>query len=89
MLFTFDTVLGHGTAIFDDLRAYMRSLTTCIDVLEASGNQKLVRLLPGHGEVIQDGLAKLKEYRQHRQEREDQVIAALKTAEDKPQTAGE
>lgn len=89
VLFTFDTVLGHGTAIFDDLSAYMKSLSTCIDALESASPAGDVRLLPGHGEIIEDGVAKLKEYRQHRQDREDQVVAALREADGARRTAGE
>lgn len=89
ILFTFDTVLGHGTAVFEDLRAYMSSLSTCIDTLEETGRSQPVKLFPGHGEIIEDGLAKLKEYRRHRQDREDQVIAALTGTGAAPQTAGE
>lgn len=80
-LFTFDTVLGHGTAVFEDLGAYMSTLQKCIDKLEsgsATASSRAVTLYPGHGEVITDGVAKLKEYALHRQQREDQVIESLK-----------
>lgn len=75
-LFTFDTVLGHGTAVFEDLGAYMLSLSKCLDMLSMADEGK-VQLYPGHGEVVQDGVGKLKEYMKHRQEREDQVVGIL------------
>lgn len=86
ILLTFDTVLGHGTAVFEDLGVYMSTLAKCIAKLESvtagASQAGTIQLYPGHGEVIQDGKSKLKEYAKHRQEREDQVVEALKTAVD-------
>ena len=70
-MFTGDNVLGHGTAVFEDLAAYMDSLNRMKDQFGG-------RAYPAHGEVIQDGVAKIKEYIAHRKEREDQVLAVLK-----------
>ncbi|GAA5847885.1 hypothetical protein JCM3766R1_003170 [Sporobolomyces carnicolor] len=84
-LFSFDTVLGHGTAVFSSLSTYLESLTSLISLLsptsDASGTKAqdaAVPIYPGHGAVIEDGIAKLKEYKQHRLDRESQVIEALK-----------
>ncbi|GAA5959454.1 hypothetical protein JCM21900_003761 [Sporobolomyces salmonicolor] len=88
-LFTFDTVLGHGTAVFSDLSAYMTSLGSLISLLSPSAaspssplalDNPPVPIYPGHGEVIVDGLAKLREYKRHREEREEQVVEALREA---------
>ena len=73
-LFSADTVLGHGTAVFENLSQYITSLQRCVERLE--GEEK-VRLWPGHGEVIEDGVEKMKEYIRHRLERENQVVDAL------------
>lgn len=83
------TVLGHGTAVFEDLGAYMSSLTKCFDTLSALPNGEAIQLYPGHGEVIDNGAAKLKEYLKHRQEREDQVVEALKSAKDGEKSTAE
>ncbi|KAK4053678.1 hypothetical protein OIV83_001334 [Microbotryomycetes sp. JL201] len=90
-LFTFDTVLGHGTAVFEDLGAYMSSLTKCIAKLESAGvapptAPSMVKLYPGHGEVVLDGVTKMKEYITHRQQRENEVVDSLRTASE-PTTA--
>lgn len=86
-LFSFDTVLGHGTAVFSSLSTYLSSLTSLINQLppspsssEPSNEEKAKRIpiYPGHGEVIEDGVSKLKEYRKHRLDREEQVVEALK-----------
>ena len=70
-MFTGDNVLGHGTAVFEDLAAYM-------DSLERMQHQFSGRAYPGHGDVIEDGKAKIKEYIAHRKEREQQVLAVMK-----------
>lgn len=70
-MFAGDNVLGHGTAVFEDLAAYM-------DSLERMQHEFSGRIYPGHGEVIEDGKAKIKEYIAHRQEREQQILAVLR-----------
>ena len=70
-MFTGDNVLGHGTAVFEDLASYMKSL-------EGMATQFKGRAYPGHGPVIEDGPARVKEYIKHRQERERQVVDVLK-----------
>lgn len=72
-MFTGDNVLGHGTAVFEDLSAYLQSLETM--KTEFSG-----RAYPAHGEVIDDGRAKINEYIAHRQEREHQIVKAMRDA---------
>lgn len=70
-MFVGDNVLGHGTAVFEDLAAYMDSLERMQHLFSG-------RAYPGHGEVIEDGKAKIKEYIAHRKEREQQVLSVLR-----------
>ncbi|KAK4549042.1 hypothetical protein LTR36_007498 [Oleoguttula mirabilis] len=70
-MFTGDNVLGHGTAVFEDLATYMDSLGRMRE--QFSG-----RAYPGHGAVIAEGKAKITEYISHRKEREDQILGAIK-----------
>ena len=79
-MFTGDNVLGHGTAVFEDLSAYM-------DSLERMQHHVSGRAYPGHGEVIEDGKGKIKEYIAHRKEREQQILAVLR--EVRPEKDGE
>ncbi|GAA5932622.1 uncharacterized protein JCM15063_002157 [Sporobolomyces koalae] len=81
ILFSFDTVLGHGTAVFASLSTYLDSLERLIELVSSSSSRASsgTTIYPGHGQVIDDGLSKLQEYRQHRLEREAQVVEALKT----------
>ncbi|KAL1923549.1 uncharacterized protein VTP21DRAFT_8529 [Calcarisporiella thermophila] len=71
-LFTGDCVLGQGTAVFEDLSKYMESLQRMVSL----GPK---RLYPAHGPVIEDGIAKLQEYIQHRKDREEQVIEVMRS----------
>ena len=74
VLLTADTVLGAGTAVFENLKTYLDSLQRLVDELE---DKEATVLYPGHGDVVKNGRAKLKEYIQHRQDRENQVVEAL------------
>lgn len=80
-MFTADNVLGHGTAVFEDLKAYIGSL-------KKMHTQFKGRAYPGHGQFIEDGRAKISEYIAHRQKREDQVIQVLKSQNPKAAEAG-
>ena len=79
-MFTGDNVLGHGTAVFEDLATYLQSL-------DEMQQQFSGRAYPGHGDVISDGVARIKEYIAHRQQREDQVLHNL--GDETPRTAME
>jgi glyoxylase-like metal-dependent hydrolase (beta-lactamase superfamily II) len=74
VLFTGDTVLGQGSVFVapgeGSLAAYLQSLERLMEL-------DLDAICPGHGPVVQDASAKLREYRDHRLEREARVIAAL------------
>ncbi|KAK4136169.1 metallo-beta-lactamase domain-containing protein [Trichocladium antarcticum] len=72
-VFTGDNVLGHGTAVFEDLAAYLASLATMRPLFRGRG-----RAYPGHGPVVADGPARIAEYLAHRQQREEQVLQALR-----------
>lgn len=72
-LFTGDNVLGHGTAVYEDLGTYLDSLERMRTLFKGKGKG-----YPGHGLVVEDGPAKIGEYIRHRQQREDQVIETLR-----------
>jgi glyoxylase-like metal-dependent hydrolase (beta-lactamase superfamily II) len=77
-LFTGDAVLGRGTSFIDppdgDLAAYLASLDR-MEALEAR------TIHPGHGPVVLDAGAKIREYRAHRAVREQQVLDGLAAGE--------
>ena len=77
-LLTGDTVLGRGTTVIagpdGDLGAYLASLER---LARLTADENVSELLPGHGPRIGDPAARLAAYRQHREERLDQVRAAL------------
>lgn len=74
-LFTGDAVLGRGTSVIDppdgDLAAYLRSLRAMLALDPRT-------IHPGHGPVVWEAPAKLREYVEHRELREAQVVAALR-----------
>lgn len=73
-LFTGDHVLGRGTTVVahpdGDMTAYL-------DSLRLVQRKEPARLYPGHGPVIEDPAAVLREYVEHRLMREAQVLDAL------------
>ncbi|KAH7029344.1 putative metallo-beta-lactamase domain protein [Microdochium trichocladiopsis] len=69
-LFTGDNVLGHGTAVFEDLGTYLQSLAKMKPLVQG-------RAYPGHGAILHSAPAKIEEYISHRKQREDQVLELL------------
>ena len=75
-LFTGDSILGQGTAVFGNLTTYISSLKKQL-------NLKPTMLYPGHGPVVQGKQAteKIQEYINHRQQREDEIVKVMTDAE--------
>ena len=69
-VFSGDTILGNSSSSVRNLKQYMESLETL-----ARLNPEI--LCPGHGQIIQDGAARIAWYARHRNEREEQMLAAL------------
>ena len=78
-IFSGDNVLGIGTTVIPveggDLGLYLASLERLL--AERPG-----RIYPAHGPCVEDGRAKLREYLSHRQQREAQIVAALRPEEE-------
>ena len=69
-VFSGDTILGSSSSSVRNLKHYMQSLDTLARLAPEI-------LCPGHGQIIQDGAARIAWYARHRNEREAQVLAAL------------
>ena len=70
VLFSGDNILGNSSSSVRNLKQYMASL-------ELMARQRPAIICPGHGQTIHNGEARIRWYLHHRQEREDQVVAAL------------
>ncbi|KAF8842548.1 Metallo-hydrolase/oxidoreductase [Paxillus ammoniavirescens] len=71
-LYTADTVLGQGTAVFEDLATYISTLRSLL-----SHRDKYSILYPGHGPVVQNGTQLINTYIEHRMEREGQILQVM------------
>jgi glyoxylase-like metal-dependent hydrolase (beta-lactamase superfamily II) len=71
-MLTGDSVLGRGTTVISDLGAYLGTLRRLV------GTPAGTVALPGHGPELPDVAATAREYLAHREERLDQVRAALR-----------
>lgn len=76
VLFSGDCVLGsNSSTVFTDLAAYLKSLKKLLAL-----NQKFT-IYPGHGQIVADGVSKIKDYIAHRKKREDAILRALDQVE--------
>lgn len=75
-LYTADTVLGQGTAVFEDLATLIASLRKMLAYgSTVEGGYKY--LYPGHGPVVNDASGLISTYITHRLERENQIVQLL------------
>src|SRR5699024_5743262 len=64
-------ILGHGTAVFEDLMVYLSTL-------EKMRARAVGKAYPSHGAIIDDCQSKIAEYIAHRQQRENEVLQVLR-----------
>ncbi|KIM55985.1 hypothetical protein SCLCIDRAFT_1220635 [Scleroderma citrinum Foug A] len=82
VLYTADTVLGQGSAVFENLRTYISTLQTMLSLCDRD-----TVLYPGHGPVVQGGPQLINEYIAHRMEREDQILTLMRQSPSENQKA--
>lgn len=74
-MFTGDNVLGHGTAVFEDLATYLSTLEMMATKAQGRG-------YPGHGESFASTPSRIREYIEHRRKREREVVEVLGAEEE-------
>ncbi len=70
-MFTGDHIMGGSTVMIQDLSAYMTQLERMRDIV-------LTRLFPGHGPTIENPHEVIDHYIDHRREREEQILGAIR-----------
>jgi glyoxylase-like metal-dependent hydrolase (beta-lactamase superfamily II) len=80
ILFSGDMILGQGTAVFDNLSDYMKSL----DLVKNYPSSQFKLILPGHGPELKEPASVVQEYIDHRNEREAQILKILAKKSDVP-----
>ena len=70
-----DCILGETTAEFEDLFDYMNSLQKIL-------NLKPNIIYPGHGPVVKNAQDRVREYIEHRNKRNEQILDALKNSKE-------
>jgi endoribonuclease LACTB2 len=69
-LYAGDCILGQGTAVFEDLFDYMKSLELILKLKPSC-------IYPGHADVINDPIERIQYYIDHRNQREKQIFEAI------------
>ena len=73
-----DTILGRGTTVINDPDGHLGDYLNSLDrIAELTASGAVRRILPAHGPDVDDAAATVQQYRAHREERLDQVRAAL------------
>ncbi|CAH1772373.1 unnamed protein product, partial [Owenia fusiformis] len=79
-VFSGDTVLGEGTAVFEDLFDYMKSLDKILQL-------KPSVIYPSHGRVVDNPIEHVQAYIDHRNMRERQILETLSAHSGKAMSA--
>jgi glyoxylase-like metal-dependent hydrolase (beta-lactamase superfamily II) len=75
VLFTGDTILDGTTSVISPSRG--GDMVKYLASLERLRKLRLAKILPGHGDVIEDPRGRIDEYLAHRADRETQILAVL------------
>ncbi|KAK7091569.1 endoribonuclease LACTB2-like [Littorina saxatilis] len=75
IVFSGDTILGGTTTVVEDLHSYMKSLHDILNIGPST-------IYPGHGHVIDNPGETVQGYINHRNMREQQILACLKANKD-------
>ncbi len=74
IIFTGDTILGQGSTLVAPPEGDMTAYVASLDVLRRMHPRCIA---PGHGPIVNDADGKIREYIEHRQQREAELLGAL------------
>jgi glyoxylase-like metal-dependent hydrolase (beta-lactamase superfamily II) len=78
-VFTGDNVLGVGTTVIPARGGSLLDYMASLERIETEGPE---RIYPAHGPVVEDGRAKVREYIEHRLDREREILSAMDSGAD-------
>jgi glyoxylase-like metal-dependent hydrolase (beta-lactamase superfamily II) len=76
LLFCGDLIAGVGTVVLSETPGSLIRYMASLQRVEALGPSTI---LPGHGPIVADGLAKIREYLAHRAQRDQQIVDVLRS----------
>lgn len=73
IIFSGDCILGEGTAVFENLSEYVKSLELLLTI-------DATKIYPAHGNIVPEAKKKIEFYLAHRKQREDDILKVFRAS---------